>query len=330
MEEAAFRLFKDHYEHRFANDRLDVIRTSTEFGVVSDRWREHNHPRILRHGRRTTDVVVLIHGLTDSPHFVEAIAKTFYGLKDASGEPCVSVVMPLLPAHGLKENPGQAFRDLSYRDWRKTVDNAVDVASELGSRISIGGLSTGGSLSVDKVLRDQAEGGKINGGVFLFSAALQIAKYELLLNTFLGRKVAKVSDEKKLYWDPGFGIGDNPYRYSYVFQQGADQLNKLNSEILGDERDEVARFASIQQPAFVVHSEHDQAASIERIKSFYNNHPGPKDRMWLEKVAHASVVLKDHIPKEATDDEALEKSNPHFGEMMKSCIRFFETQVAKD
>jgi esterase/lipase len=270
----------------------------------------------------------LIHGLTDSPYFVEAIARKFFGLTDDAGQAYVSVVMPLLPAHGLKNNPGQVFRDLSYQAWRKTVDNAVDVASELGDRISIGGLSTGGSLSVDKVLRDQAEGGRISGGVFLFSAALQIAKYERLLNTFLGQKIAKVSDEKRLYWDPGFGIGDHPYRYSYVFQQGADELNKLNNEILGDQKNEAARLASVRQPAFVVHSQDDQAADINRVKAFYENHRGPKDCMWLTNVAHASVVLESPIKKEGTA-ETLEEANPRFDEMMRNCIQFFETHVAK-
>ena len=104
-------------------------------------------------------------------------------------------------------------------------------------------------------------------------------------------------------------------------------MNKLNNEILGDEKDEQARFGSIRQPTFVVHSQDDEAASIKRVKAYYDRHGGPKDHMWLSNVPHASVVLESPVKKTGTED-TLEEANPRFDEMMSECTRFFETHVA--
>ena len=43
--------------------------------VRSGKLREGNEPRILHHGQSTDDVIVLVHGLSDSPFYMLAIAK---------------------------------------------------------------------------------------------------------------------------------------------------------------------------------------------------------------------------------------------------------------
>ena len=39
---------------------------------------EGNYPAIFSHGEKTKDVIVLTHGLTDSPYYMQAIGERFY------------------------------------------------------------------------------------------------------------------------------------------------------------------------------------------------------------------------------------------------------------
>ena len=63
-----------------------------------------NYPQILHSGQVSAQVIVLVHGLTDSPYYMQAIAEDF-------ARKGFNVVLPLLPAHGLRR-PGRAFHAL--------------------------------------------------------------------------------------------------------------------------------------------------------------------------------------------------------------------------
>ena len=99
-----------------------------------------NCPQILHHNQKTDNVLVLVHGLTDSPYYVQAIAEDF-------AQAGFNVVLPLLPAHGLRR-PGRAFQSLKHIDWTQSVDSIAQLASPLGEKLSLGGFSTGGALPV--------------------------------------------------------------------------------------------------------------------------------------------------------------------------------------
>ena len=141
--------WQDHYRSLFDQQ---IIRPFTE-------------PRLLDHGKQTEQVIVLVHGLTDSPYFLMDIAKVFY----AQG---FNVVIPLLPGHGLTQP--DLINHIRYEDWLHEVDFAVTIASQMGETISLGGFSTGGVLAVDKAL---IEPKKIGGALFLFSTALRLEPY---------------------------------------------------------------------------------------------------------------------------------------------------------
>jgi alpha-beta hydrolase superfamily lysophospholipase len=128
--------FRTHYQARLGP--LEERSANSRYTIRSTRLRgEGNHPNVLHHGTKTADVLVLIHGLTDSPFYMDAIGRAFH---DAG----VTVIFPLLDAHGLVD-PDRAMEDDELaQKWRATVDHAVTVAAMLGDRISIGGFSTGG------------------------------------------------------------------------------------------------------------------------------------------------------------------------------------------
>src|SRR5882762_10813237 len=146
--------FTNHYMERLGPVEIEVVKNvgsiKERYIVKSDKLKAENYPNILHHGHRTQDIIVLIHGYTSSPYYVQAIATRFY----AEG---VNVVIPLLPAHGLKD-PDKAMKDYELDSkWKEEIDNAVDVAHMLGDSISIGGFSAGGALSLNKVLRHPNE-----------------------------------------------------------------------------------------------------------------------------------------------------------------------------
>src|ERR1041385_4116649 len=70
---------------------------------------EGNLPFLLTHGRRTARAILLVHGLTDSPYYVRALADVFY----AAG---YNVAAVLLPGHGTKPEDLLSVR---LAQWRR-------------------------------------------------------------------------------------------------------------------------------------------------------------------------------------------------------------------
>lgn len=87
----------------------------------------------------TDKAIVLIHGLTDSPHFMTEIGQFFHQ------ELGYNVYIPLLHCHGLIEPKG--MEDVELSEWKANVGHAIKSAAAQCSHISIGGLSTGGTLA---------------------------------------------------------------------------------------------------------------------------------------------------------------------------------------
>lgn len=276
-----------------------------------------NYPNILHHGHRTSDVVVLIHGLTDSPYYMDAIGRRFH----AAG---ATVVYPLLPGHGLLE-PNEAMEDDELAEkWKATTDAAVEIAHGLGDRVSIGGLSTGGALAVNKALRDP---GTIDGGVFLFSAALNVGT----MNQFLGGGVLLAPMIAREQDGDYRGVGPNPYKYPKFSQFGGMQLTRVIKE-----SNELCDEKGFTQPTFAVHSIHDTAALIGGIGDLFRAHRGTAIGVVLAQnppVEHASVVLETDIELDATKllaDEELPpvpKANPNFRGVSELAIAFFHRYV---
>jgi esterase/lipase len=270
--------------------------------------RDGCHPLIFQHGDRTRNAIVLIHGLTDSPHFMRDIGEYF------CSEMGFDVYIPLLRSHGLKDPQG--MKNATAEAWKADVRFAVEAAKNHSrGKVSIGGLSTGGTLSVEMALNDQ---NAITGGVFLFSAALGLATplgdiSEILLRTPWAKFFDHL-DPSKLTNDSPSG---NPYRYSQMDLGGSIELSRLISEI-----DDLTKQESITQPLFAAHSEADTTADIDIVERLIEK--SPKAEMFrISKsfaIPHASVVLK--TPVFSANNSPLEPCNPFFLEMMKSLHSF--------
>ncbi len=293
--------------------------------------RTGNGPRILYHGDMARDVIVLTHGLTDSPFYMQDVANCFF----AAG---CNVVLPLLPGHGLKE-PDEAIREeVLDNQWRNTMDASIAVARLLGQRVSIGGFSTGGVLSLNKILRHSE---MIDGGLFLFSAALS-----------LGRLIDKIGSNEVVEWAVDFfldrkaviGQGPNPYKYPILPATVASEV----VEIIQEDNRILRDFQPLSQPVFAAHSHYDETAEIQGIVDFLDQHVVPEKQLFFpiedEKVMHATLPLKRAVPIDLELVAPHEKSerkrtvkqedwlkhvadNPHFDEMMNQAINFFQQKV---
>jgi hypothetical protein len=255
--------------------------------------------------------------------------------------------LPLLPGHGLKV-PAKKMNVVNLAEWQNEVDFAVKLAQQVGRQVSIGGLSTGGVLSTWKALISPD---KITGGLFLFSAALDVGNFEqFVLSSDAALKILSIVDEKKhitrrtidmlrgeqsTVSDPSFGIGDNPYRYSEMFYNGAAQLASLIGKIGDRYPKREDKYRDLMPPVFAAHSEGDQRAMIGEVQLLVNQHRPPSyARLYRipasERVPHASVVLSADIAVTQRGQRvALEQRNPLFDDMMRDLKNFVSGQLER-
>jgi pimeloyl-ACP methyl ester carboxylesterase len=272
--------------------------------------RDHCHPRLMEHDGETEKAIVLVHGLTDSPYFMTAIAAHFYRQHG------YNVYLPLLHFHGLKAPRG--MEGVKLEEWKANVNFAVDCAASKASEVSIGGLSTGGVLSFYTAVHNP----KVTGALYLFSAALDLAggpgcilgevKERLLRLPML---VDFLDKNEPL-------IGDNPYRYVRMDVDGARELSELIQET--DKLINGFRKTPFAKCVFAAHSESDTTASITGIEALR----AVSDRSQFtfyridraSGVSHASLVLKDPVYAAGVcaPAEPLEKANPLFQTMMEA------------
>jgi carboxylesterase len=103
--------------------------------------------RVFDHGGRTDVAIVLYHGLTNCPQQFIELGRRLH----ADG---ANVVILRAPHHGLAVHDGATIGgvglvgDLSARDLRNWADESIDIASGLGERVQVLGLSMGGAVSM--------------------------------------------------------------------------------------------------------------------------------------------------------------------------------------
>lgn len=306
--------FTEHYLPRLVTGELLPLNDPEipeAYCLDSPLLKPNNGPRLFLREENTREVIVLTHGLSDSPFYLEAIARRFY----RAG---CHVVMPLLPAHGLID-PDEAMQD-EYLDrkWRETIDHAVHTASLLGDKISIGGFSTGGALSLNRILRDPSH---INGALFLFSAALSIGNLaEVAGRLSFIQSITRITDGKVL------GIGRDPYKYPMLPSFAGFELVQIinqNKKLLEDKK--------LQLPVFAAHSVHDTTAELAGIMKFMeDNVKKGVTTVISAQVPHACLPLEKDIPlniEEELGPVLPPAANPLFNWMMDGVMRFYEKEV---
>ena len=249
---------------------------------------------------------------------------------------------PLLPAHGLKA-PDEAMEDKALdQKWRDEIDQAVEVALLLGDRVSLGGFSTGGALSLNKILRDQD---KIEGGLFLFSGAIDLGLRDepgrFRLTSAIFEEITILTTEKYT------GEGPNPLQVPGIFlsllPSNSVQVIQKNEALL---KEWEKRKEKISNPVFAAHSVHDETLKIAGtigIIELLTNHVSNglafliadnvrhEDNLGPDNVRHGEVVLAEDIDLSRRPQFAMyvkqPKANPKFNLMMQTAIQFFSDSL---
>ena len=314
---SAISLLLNCYKKRLGKVSVDIVENDNGIEQTihfnSPTLKKGNHPRIFYHGKTTADVIVLTHGLSDSPYYVKAIGERFY-------QAGCNVILTLLPGHGLREVGGKMEQENLKRKWKEEIANGIDAARYLGKRISLGGFSTGATLSVYKAIRHPEQ---IKGGLFLFSAALDLGYIALGSNYFpFAHTIARYTDDKMN------SVGTNPYRYPYLNNAAGIEVVRLIAQVwklMGDEK--------IEQPTFIAHSVHDIRVSFAGIHKLMAKHVKKGFTFLLsENITHSQLVLKKDITLDLSKKDGVReipRANPKFDWMMEDAIRFFKTEVEK-
>lgn len=102
------------------------------------------HPRchsvLLTHGSRVAEAVILLHGFTNCPAQYDELAPQLFAFG-------YNVYVPLLPRHGEADRMTMALAGLTAEEILATTNDAVDLARGLGERVSMVGLSGGGTMT---------------------------------------------------------------------------------------------------------------------------------------------------------------------------------------
>jgi len=168
--------------------------------------------------------IVLVHGLTDSPYSVRALAEIYRDMG-------VYVVAPRMPGHGLTPS---ALIETTRADWLAVVRLAVERARAMvapDAPLLVGGYSNGGAL-VTKYTLDALEdpGLPLPDQVYLFSPAIGITAFA----RFAGwhRLLATIPYFEKSRWDSILPEYD-PYKYNSFPKIAGHESWRLARELHG-------------------------------------------------------------------------------------------------
>jgi alpha-beta hydrolase superfamily lysophospholipase len=101
---------------------------------------EAGRSELFIHNGPTDDIVVLFHGLTNCPLQFRELASDLH----ARG---ATVFVPRLPRHGLAERRHNRLEKLKAQELRESATAALEIATGLGRRVTVSGLSAGGVMS---------------------------------------------------------------------------------------------------------------------------------------------------------------------------------------
>jgi esterase/lipase len=164
--------------------------------------------------------VLLVHGLSDSPYHMRAVARIF-------AEQGFFVIALRLPGHGTI--PG-ALVDVEWQQWYEAVKAGVNmVQNEIGdlndAQLILGGFSTGGALTLRYVL-ESASSDKLKtpNKLFLFSPAIAVPSEAKFADWH--KTISWISGLEQFRWleiKPEY----DPYKYNSFPKNAGDQIYDL-------------------------------------------------------------------------------------------------------
>jgi pimeloyl-ACP methyl ester carboxylesterase len=316
--EGEFDKFDAIYQAQLVTTRGCQTPDANMFKVCSDSLKnDGNAPYILHHNKVTEKVVVLFHGLSDSPFYLRSIAQSIHQQGN-------NVIVALMPGHG-KNHADEDMQDDKLADrWRAHVSEVVEYAASLGEQRYLGGFSTGGVLVTEYILQHP----NAAKGLMLFSGALALdSNLESMANIWGIQWLAKLLDGEYATQGP------NPYKYPSVARFSAFEL----TEVIFSVRDLIEQGATFNLPIFSAHSMADITTPITGVKNLIAANKGPNNLFEISldvDVCHADVVINQEQLSDMHYDASLleeilpcdvPKANPKHADMLDSLSQFLTT-----
>ena len=313
--ESELKQFEDVYQKQLGSIQDCQTSSPNTFKVCSSALKnEGNAPFILHHNMVTEKIIVLFHGLSDSPFFLRSIAQSLY-------QQGFNVVVALSPGHGKKEADVD-MEDPNLADrWRAHVAEIMNLSTGLGEKVYIGGFSTGGALAAEYSLKHPSA---VNG-VLLFSGALAVAPSVEFLNKIWGIQwFAKLLDGEYQT------IGRNPYKYPKISRFAAFEL----LEVIFSVRQLLVQNDGFALPVFSAHSAADATTLISGVKNLMDQNRGINDLFEIPQkidLCHADLVINNQqlIDMQFDDSDLIDimpcdvpKANPKHAQMLLALSQF--------
>jgi len=167
---------------------------------------------------------LLIHGLTDSPYSMKALAESLH----AKG---FEVTVLRVPGHGTLPS---MMTEMSFSDWTAAVRIAArDVASRTrpGQLFYIGGYSNGGTLALNYTLDALADSSlRKPDRVLLISPAIEITEVADVANLLEILTVIPIPQLQKARWQT-VNVEYDPYKYNSFPINATRQVNRATKTL---------------------------------------------------------------------------------------------------
>ncbi|WP_395344755.1 alpha/beta hydrolase [Ningiella sp. W23] len=298
-----------------------IIPAIDEIKVCSDTLRNEGNAPFALFPSQPKALVVLFHGLSDSPYFLRSIA-THLASKG------YAVVAPLTPGHGKKEADADMQDESLQMRWYEHVDEIMDLANASHEKVFIGGFSTGGALATQFTLSNSED----VQGLLLFSGALQLSDSAETLSNIWGSKALAE------WLDGDYQTqGPNPYKYPSVATYSALVL----MDVIKDIRFQLDTLEQtpLKKPIFAAHSLADTTTLYEGVEDLLNKVDGDHTRFKIDEefeVCHADLVVSapqliamnfDKSQVNQSERCKVPQANPLHQNMLSVLVHFLDENV---
>jgi esterase/lipase len=174
---------------------------------------------LMSHGKKVDRAIILVHGYTSCPQQFQELGKRFYDLG-------YNVLLAPLPHHGFLDRMTAAQGHLTAEELAAYADETVDIAQGLGGRVTMMGISAGGTTTAWT-----AQNRKDLYMAVIISPFLGFRKIPTLFNSSIMNIYGFLPD-KFVWWNPVLKDKDPPdYAYPQYSQHALVQILRLGFSV---------------------------------------------------------------------------------------------------
>lgn len=234
---------------------------------------------------------LLVHGLTDSPYSMKALAESLYSRG-------FEVTVLRLPGHGTFPS---MLTEIRYRDWVAAVRLAArDVAQRTGAGqpFYLGGYSTGATLTLNYALDALTDADlRRPDRVLLLSPAIELTRVAALANVIDVLSIVPVPVLEKVRWQDVLPEFD-PYKFNSFPVNAARQVNRATKELVAalsaaEEEGRIGQLPPVVTWQSVVDSTVGSAGTVDRL---YAHLTGGAHRLMIFDVNRSRMLSSVQRP----------------------------------